>query len=106
MIMKRVYLNLNLMNLKDIMMRSPSTKNTVHRLLLDEANGGIRSLPKTVRFHILLLLCWPLFLILALSFRDPFQLIWVFAVIPAIIGLYLLVKFGIPYFEKNVIRNN
>ena len=81
-------------------MRKPNTSSSIHTLLLDETKGGIRSLPKTVRFHILLLLAWPLFLVLALSFRDPIQMVWIFAVIPAILGTYAVVKFGIPRFEQ------
>lgn len=81
-------------------MRKPDTRNSIHTLLLDETKGGIRSLPKTVRFHILLLMAWPIFLALALSFRDPIQMLWIFALIPVIIGIYAFAKFGIPHLEK------
>lgn len=81
-------------------MLEPKTKNIVHKFLLNEGKGGFRSLPKAIRFQLLLLVSWPIFLGLALTMRDPMQLLWVSLMIPAILGLYCLVKFGIPKLES------
>ncbi len=70
--------------------------NSIQRLFLDESKGGIRSLPKTVRFQLLVLLSWPIFIALTLVMRDPSQMIWSLAVVPSLLTLYFIVKFILP----------
>jgi len=70
--------------------------NPIQRLFLDESKGGIRSLPKTVRLQLLVLLSWPIFMALTLVMRDPSQMVWTLAVVPALLTLYFVVKFILP----------
>ena len=41
-------------------MRDPNFKNPIYKVLLDESHGGLRALPKSVRFQLLLLPGWAL----------------------------------------------
>ena len=81
-------------------MRNPEVKSPIHRLLLDESRGGLRALPKTVRFQLLLLPAWALAVGLAVSTGDPWQLMWVVAAMIGLLALYGAAKLIIPALKK------
>ena len=81
-------------------MRDPNFKNPIYKVLLDESHGGLRALPKSVRFQLLLLPGWALAMGLAVSFRDPWQFLWVLAAMVGLLVLYGMVKLIIPFTES------
>jgi hypothetical protein len=80
-------------------MRDPNFKNPIYKVLLDESRGGLRALPKSVRFQLLLLPGWALAMGLSVSFRDPWQFLWVLAAMVCLLVLYGMVKLIIPFTE-------